>query len=240
MKYCIVHIKTQTASFRNPEFQNFHKSFVLPPPTTVIGLAGAALGLSPKEAQDFFDGKGFEMGIGGTSNGKAKDLWKYRTLTTDPKKGPTSVLVREFLFDNNFYFAFGNADENLITELKNAFDTPQYALTLGNSDSIAKVVKAEIIDNLSEKAELSNCLLSGKAIEQTLQKMSAGEAVDIFIEYRENMIYDLPIRFEYESNYGVRRVTQRAAFTFVGSRMLLAEKQLGISFSNQFLPLFPI
>jgi CRISPR-associated protein Cas5t len=237
MKYCIVHIKTQTASFRNPEFQNFHKSFVLPPPTTVIGLAGAALGLSPKKAQDFFDGKGFEMGIGGTSNGKAKDLWKYRTLNPDK---PTSVLIREFLFDNNFYFAFGNENEQLISELKDAFDTPQYALTLGNSDSIAKVVKAEIVDTLSEKRELNNCLLAGKAIEQTLQKMSAGEALDIFIEYRENMMYDLPIRFEYESDYGVRRVTKREAFTFVGSRMVLADNQHGIAFSNQFLPLFSI
>lgn len=237
MKYCIVHIKTQTASFRNPEFQNFHKSFMLPPPTTVIGLAGAALGLSPKKAQDFFDGKGFEMGIGGTSLGKAKDLWKYRTLIPDK---PTSVLTREFLFDNNFYFAFGNENEQLINELKNAFDTPQYALTLGNSDSIAKIVKTDIVDTTSEKTELNNCLLVGKAIEQTLVKMSAGEAVDIFIEYRENMIYDLPIRFEYESDYGVRRVTQREAFTFVGSRMVLAMKQRGVSVSNQFLPLFSI
>ena len=237
MKYCIVHIKTQTASFRNPEFQNFHKSFVLPPPTTVIGLAGAALGLSPKKAQDFFDGKGFEMGIGGTSNGKAKDLWKYRTLI--PEK-PTSVLIREFLFDNNFYFAFGNEDERLVNQLKDAFDTPKYALTLGNSDSIAKVVKAFVTDLTNEEKDLKHCLLAGKAIEQTLQKLSAGEAIDIFIEYKENMIYDLPTRFEYESEYGVRRVVKRDAFTFVGSRILLAEKQRGVIISNQFLPVFSI
>ena len=237
MKYCVIYIKTQTASFRNPEFQNFHKSFALPPPTTVMGLAGAALGLSPKKAQEFFDGKGFEMGIAGTSTGKAKDLWKYRTL--DPSK-PTSVLTREFLFDNNFYFAFGNDDEQLVNVIKEAFDTPHYALTLGNSDSIAKIVKTDIIEQLSAENNIKNCLLVGKAIEQTLQKMSAGEAVDIFIEFRENMIYDLPTRFEYESDYGVRRVTKREAFTFVGSRILLAEKQRGIAFANQFLPVFSI
>lgn len=237
MKYCVIHIKTQTASFRNPEFQNFHKSFALPPPITVMGLAGAALGLSPKKAQEFFDGKGFEMGIAGTSTGKAKDLWKYRTL--DPSK-PTSVLTREFLFDNNFYFAFGNDDEQLVNVIKEAFDTPHYALTLGNSDSIAKIVKTDIIEQLSAENNIKNCLLVGKAIEQTLQKMSAGEAVDIFIEFRENMIYDLPTRFEYESDYGVRRVTKREAFTFVGSRILLAEKQRGIAFANQFLPVFSI
>lgn len=237
MKYCIVHIKTQTASFRNPEFQNFHKSFMLPPPTTVMGLAGAALGLSPKKAQDFFDNKGFEMGIAGTSNGKAKDLWKYRTL--DPNK-PTSVLTREFLFDNDFYFAFGNENEALINDIKNAFDFPIYALTLGNSDSVAKVVTTEIIYLLETENNLKHCLLSGKAVEQTLAKMSAGEALEVFIDYRENMIYDLPIRFEYESDYGVRRVVKRDEFTFVGSKMVLAEKQKGILFKNQFLPVFSI
>ncbi len=237
MNYCVVHIKTQTASFRSPEFQNFHKSFVLPPPTTVMGLVGAALGLSPKQSQNFFDGKGFEMGIGGSSNGKAKDLWKYRTL--NPEK-PTSVLIREFLFGNNFYFAFGNSDENLVQEIKNAFDYPKYALTLGNSDSIAKVVKTEFVHAASQEKELKNCLLSGKALEETFKKMNTGDAVDFFIEFRENMISDLPIRFEYESDYGVRRVVKRAAFTFVGTRMILAEKQKGVSFANIFLPLFSI
>lgn len=53
MLHCVIEIRSVTASFRNPEFQNFHKSFRLPPPTTLIGLAGAALGLSPKSAQDF-------------------------------------------------------------------------------------------------------------------------------------------------------------------------------------------
>jgi CRISPR-associated protein Cas5t len=237
MKYCVIHIKTLTASFRNPEFQNFHKSFTLPPPTTVIGLAGAALGLSPKKAQDFFDGKGFEIGIAGNSNGKAKDLWKYRTL--DPSK-PTSVLTREFLFDNNFYFAFGNEDEQLVDAIKNAFDAPHYALTLGNSDSIAKVVKTFITEQISKEKALKNCLLSGNAIEETLKKMSAGEAVDVFIEFRENMLYDLPTRFDYESDYGVRRINRREAFTFVGSKIILAVEQKCINIENHFLPVFPL
>ena len=73
MQYSVTHIRTQTATFLNPEFQNYHKSFLLPPPTTIVGLAGAALGLSPKAAQEFFDNKGFEMGIAGKTNGKANE-----------------------------------------------------------------------------------------------------------------------------------------------------------------------
>ena len=54
MPHCIIELVTQTATFRNPEFQNFHKSFLLRLLTTLMGLAGAAMGLSPKSAQDFF------------------------------------------------------------------------------------------------------------------------------------------------------------------------------------------
>ncbi|NJN33797.1 MAG: CRISPR-associated protein Cas5 [Saprospiraceae bacterium] len=54
MNCCLIQVQSQTATFRNPEFQNFHKSFALPPPTTIVGLAGAALGFDAKAAQDFF------------------------------------------------------------------------------------------------------------------------------------------------------------------------------------------
>jgi len=48
MEYFVLEIITNTATFRNPDFQNFHKTLNLPPPPTLIGFAGAALGLSPK------------------------------------------------------------------------------------------------------------------------------------------------------------------------------------------------
>ena len=101
MKNFIIEIQCQTASFRNPDFQNFHKSLELPPPTTIIGLAGAALGYSPLRAQEFFDESKFEIGIYGTYLGKCKDTWKYNKGIRDMRLYDPgldgSIIQKEFL-----------------------------------------------------------------------------------------------------------------------------------------------
>jgi len=133
MNYLILKIWTQTASFRIPEFQNFHKSFLLPPPTTVVGLAGAALGLSPKSSQDFFDESSIKIGVFGKSDGFAKDLWKYN----DFKVG--SVIKREIYFFNQYVVVFASENSETIENLGSSFKNPKYALTFGTSDALAKI-----------------------------------------------------------------------------------------------------
>ena len=97
MKYCIVEIVTQTATFRNPEFQNFHKTLPIPPPTTLVGIAGAAMGLSPKSAQLFFEESDFVMGSYCKNQGISTDLWKYNDFKE------RSIILKEILFHNNIY-----------------------------------------------------------------------------------------------------------------------------------------
>ena len=108
MKNFVVEIKSQTASFRDPNFQNFHKTLDLPPPTTIIGLSGAALGLSPLQSQDFFEDGDFQIGIYGNYDGRCNDTWKYdrrhtnRGLKYDPGMDG-SIIQKEFLIQNTFF-----------------------------------------------------------------------------------------------------------------------------------------
>jgi CRISPR-associated protein Cas5t len=237
MNYCLIQVHTQTATFRNPEFQNFHKSFALPPPTTIVGLAGAALGLEAKEAQKFFEGKGFQIGVSGKSDGKANDLWKYRTL--NPEK-PTSVLTREILYKNVFLIAFAHENSDVVEQLRAAFETPQYAPVLGSSDSLAKIkVLQNDVFSIAESAELSHCLVAGNVVEDALNAMLANKSFDFYLEHRDSMFYDLPVRFHYETS-GVRRVVDRKPFTFIGSRMQVPIPITGLKFQTQFIPLFSL
>ncbi|MBL7818527.1 MAG: CRISPR-associated protein Cas5 [Saprospiraceae bacterium] len=239
MNYCLIQVHTQTATFRNPEFQNFHKSFALPPPTTIVGLAGAALGLEAKEAQAFFEGRGFQMGVKGTSCGKANDLWKYRTLSSDPAKA-TSVLTREILYDNRFLIAFANENADLIEDLRVSFMVPTYAPVLGSSDSLAKI-KVLPSDTFSEtqSTELSHCLVGGNAVEDALAAALSNQPFNFYLQYNDSMFYDLPTRFHYETS-GVRRVVERKPFTFIGTSMKLPAPIAGLTFDNQFVPLFSL
>jgi CRISPR-associated protein Cas5t len=231
MPYCIVELVTQTATFRNPEFQNFHKSFLLPPPTTLIGLAGAAIGLSPKAAQEFFE-NGFYLGTYGTSKGYCKDLWKYNTFD---EQG--SIILKEMLYDNYFILVYGNDNAAVIDSISQAFLSPVYALTLGNNDSLSKVISVHQDDCFSDSSEFSNCLVDGNVVEEVIEQSGNGLSFSIY-STSEPIAYDLPTRFLYESDYGFRRVVQRKTFSFIGETVRLNFKKKGITFKNTFIPIF--
>lgn len=231
MPHCIVELVTQTATFRNPEFQNFHKSFLLPPPTTLMGLAGAAMGLSPKSSQDFF-GEGFYFGIYGTSKGYCKDLWKYNTFD---EQG--SIILKEIFYSNHFILIYGNESQVLIETIKEAFLAPQYALTLGNNDSLAKVIQVSIDNDFVDSFEMSNCLVEGNIVEEVINKAKNGLSFSIY-STSEPIAYDLPIRFQYESDYGFRRVIERKTLSFIGENMQLNFAKRGITYKNIFIPVF--
>ena len=71
---------SETASFRIPETHTFQKTLPLPPLTTIIGLLGAALGLSFAESMEFYHGNQIRVGVIGTSQSTVNDLWKYRKI----------------------------------------------------------------------------------------------------------------------------------------------------------------
>jgi CRISPR-associated protein Cas5t len=239
MIYLAVEIRTVTATFRNPEFQNFHKTLHLPPPTTLVGLAGAALGKSPNAAQEWFEKDDWELGISGTSEGYAKDLWKYNNKWDKDKGWESSVLFREILFNNHFFAVFGSPAESNVRLLQQAFLQPKYALTLGSSDSLAKVVSTEIVELAETSRELANCLTSGNVMSEVMENAIKGEDFSIY-STSEPIAYDFPTRFQYESDYGVRRVMRRKTFSFIGNPMQLNFEVLGIRLKNQFVPLFSL
>ena len=233
MLYCVIEVRTVTASFRNPEFQNFHKSFRLPPPTTLIGFAGAALGLSPKSSQDFFEKYTFRAGVTGVANGMARDLWKYDTL---PGR---SVITREILADTHYWITFGCENQEVIFQLKSAFESPTYALTLGSSDSLAKVVKVELIKSDTEYNELENTLVEEDIIPRVLAQAAKGGEFSFGLNDSDPIAYQLPTRFAYESEYGVRKVVVRKLFSFVGPKVkFIGETFKGVLYGNVFIPTF--
>jgi CRISPR-associated protein Cas5t len=238
-----VEIITQTASFRNPEFQNFHKTLDLPPPTTIIGLAGAALGLSAKMAQEFFEETSFQIGIAGNSKGRMKDTWKYNKRTSDMHLYDPlldgSVIQREQLVENQFLLAFFCEEETKLERLKNAFLNPVFALTMGNSDSLAMVKTVEVNLPLSENNQLKNCLVAGDVVGDVLRNAAKGLSFSIY-QTSEPITYDLPVRFNYASDYGKRTVADTATFSFIGDEMQLNFEVSGTVFQKTFIPVFKL
>jgi CRISPR-associated protein Cas5t len=232
MQYLVIHLKSQTASFRIPEFQSYHKSFRLPPPTTLIGLAGAALGLGPQAAQSYFEDKNFRFGISGTHKGVTTDLWKY-----DNFKG-RGILKKEILFHNEIFMVIGHIDLAKIKEIENAFSFPKYALSLGYSDALVKVVETQIVTKELSARNPSFCLVKEDIIAKTIANHSDNGNFSLYMH--DSTQYNVPTKFSYEKEYGVRKVVERQLFTFVGDEMTLNFDLTGIEYENRFIPIFAL
>lgn len=244
MKNFVVDIKSQTASFRDPDFQNFHKTLDLPPPTTIVGIAGAALGLSPLQSQEFFEDGDFQIGIYGNYGGRCNDTWKYdrrhtkRGLKYDPGMDG-SVIQKEFLIQNTFLIAFSSANEEKLDALFAAFLSPTFALTMGNSDSLAFVKSVHKNVVKVKKDQVEHCLVQGDIIDEVMRMAHKKMEFSIY-QTSEPITYDLPIRFKYESDYGKRTVSSISTFSLIGDQMKLNFEVEGLSYNESFIPLFDL
>ncbi|MDP2173009.1 MAG: CRISPR-associated protein Cas5 [Candidatus Cloacimonadaceae bacterium] len=216
-EYLVVEAFAEVASYRIPEYHNFHKTLPLPPPTAIVGMAGAALGLSPSDAQVFFDESDVEIGIQGTYQGIYSDLWKIEST----KRGTeSSVLKREYLFNNKYMFVFG-AGEAVINALNEAFGRNYYALTAGNSDSLMKICACAIYPQLAIKdiGSVEHCVLHGDL--RSSMRIGLDDLIPNNI-YRYSTIispvtYNVPYAFDYPDDEP-RSIRFRQELTFVGTR----------------------
>lgn len=243
MNNLIIEFKCQTASFRNPNFQNFHKSLELPPPTTIIGLAGAALGLTPLQSQEFFEDSSFKFGISGVYKGKCSDTWKYNKGIRDMRLYDPgldgSIIQKEYLINTTFLIAFSSENEGAIENLKEAFENPVYALTMGNSDSLAFVKNIEIKAESADSEVIENCFIQGNVLNDVMSLAEKGK-LEFSVYSNETLTYDLPIRFDYENDYGKRTISKIETYSLIKEKMKLNFKVHGLRYREQFIPLFSI
>lgn len=209
-----------TASFRIPENHTFQQTLPLPPVTTLTGLMGAAMGLSFEKAISFREQKNILFGVIGSNKGEMKDLWKYNKI----KSGESlkDVLIREYLIDFSLTIAIASEDSTVLSEVRDCFCSPKYALTLGNSDDLFKIKHiSSIVEATKDECSIfENTVLAG---DQTVDYESAIDLKNTPITYRVRapQVFLLPTDFNF--NGEERRVSKRELFTFVGSPIKLKQ-----------------
>jgi CRISPR-associated protein Cas5t len=243
MKNFALEIITQTASFRNPDFQNFHKTLDLPPPTTIVGLSGAALGLSPLEAQEFFESNDLQIGVYGVFAGKCSDTWKYNKeirdmRTYDPAKDG-SIIQKEYLIYTRFIIAFFGENHDALQKLAEAFRNPIYALTMGNSDSLAFIKNIELDLPQLSSYTVENCMLQGDVINSVMSLASENLEFSIY-NTSDPLTYDLPVKFNYASDYGKRNVSKIGTYSIIGRKMKLNYEIDGLNYKDLFIPMLKL
>ncbi len=170
MKFLRIKLVGCLNSFRQPDFQTYHKTLPLPPKTTVGGMLGAALGISPKEVNDeWLEKQRFLMGIVGKANGKANDLWQirkyeskqlasYKKFRDDVEKCTlkheyeaitpykTAVIVRELLFASEYVLYLTFQDDKDFPLIREHLDKPIWALSLGREDELIRIEEIKLLE----------------------------------------------------------------------------------------------
>ena len=142
-------------SFRIPFFRTYHKSFLAPPKTTVIGML---CNISLKSQKKFFDILERDMiklsVVINTIEGRGKDLWSYKTI--DKKNRGKSVIRRDKLFIPKYTIYLKIEDNSLYQEILESLKNPKNIPSLGLDDeliTISDVEEIDLIDNDSNRID---------------------------------------------------------------------------------------
>lgn len=214
-------------SFRIPSGIRYHRTFYVPPKTTLIGLLGSALGLEDKDLPILFTSIKTNA-ILDSYSGIANDLWLITKLKTqgEPESAP---VVREMLFeprysiyysvDKNFDFA-ANLNYKTLDDIVDAFYDPVYALSLGRSDEMIEVKEVAKI-NLRPLKPLQ-LTADNHYFKNTILPFNFRDYFDKYEQtpLRKGHVFSLPqlvripISFKIEDN-GVRRPSEYLEVTMV-------------------------
>lgn len=227
MKFIRIKCSGCINSFRQPDFHTYHKTLSLPPKTTVAGMIGSALGISPESVnEEWLQNNRFHMGIVGKSNGKASDLWQIRKYESKQIKAyhngtesapyKTAVIVRELLYSSEFtlYLHFNKEEDFELVSTK--IQNPAWALSLGREDELVLIREIKQID-IEEKSNVSFCN-TVLPIDFTTTSydivLNAENLSDNLIDEAPKSI-KLPIAFLYNKDTGDREATKFQIFSFI-------------------------
>ena len=146
-------------SFRVPFFKTYHKSFLAPPKTTIIGMLCNISLKSQKEFFEILEQDKIEVSIIiNNIKGKSKDLWSYKTI--DKKNRGKSVVRRDKLFIPNYTIYLKIEDEKLYKEILEALRYPKNIPSLGLDDELIKIYGISEVDlKLSDSSRIDSIFL---------------------------------------------------------------------------------
>jgi len=204
-----VKVTAPVASFRRPLDHNYQRTLLLPPYTTLIGLAGAALGLSDREMWQ----KGSVLRelccsvLLSEKPGKARDMWSVMKLKNNKISG-RSPYMRELLFFARYVLLYGGPSY-LLQQLKDAFMDPTYPLSLGREDELIVLEDMGLEEALTGRACFSGTILPGD-----IRKLDFRWEPRPGIRFEIPVVEVLPLGFEVDRK-GVRHPVGIRPFTFL-------------------------
>jgi len=134
-------------SFRIPFFRTYHRSFLAPPKTTVIGMLTNILGEPEKWYYETLNKD--EVKVSVVINdimGKAKDLWAYKTFESKSGMHGRSIFRRDKLYLACYTIYLTTANDELRSRLGKGLKSPASIPALGLDDEMVRIFDVQEIE----------------------------------------------------------------------------------------------
>lgn len=204
-----VSVRAPVASFRRPLDHNYQRTLPMPPPTTLMGIAGAALGLSDRElwAEDSPLAHAKVAVWMDTEPARARDMWTL--LKIKGGRMERSPYFRELLFFVRYTLLYGGG-ETLLLKLERAFRNPVYPLSLGREDELLLVEDAALADASEGEPRFRGTVLPGdiRQMRTRLPNLRPG------IRFEPPVVETLPLGFTVDAR-GLRQPKRPTALSFL-------------------------
>ncbi len=203
-----VSVRAPVASFRRPLDHNYQRTLPLPPPTTLVGIAGAALGLSDRELWAY-NSLLRELKVSALMDaepGRARDMWTL--LKIKGTKMERSPYLRELLFFTSYTLLYGG-DESLLRRVEQAFHDPAYPLSLGREDELFLIEEAAI-----EAASHGEPRFRGTVLPGDIRQMSLRPLLQPGIRFEPPVVETLPLSFVVDAK-GIRHPERFTTLSFL-------------------------
>ncbi|MEM4382160.1 MAG: CRISPR-associated protein Cas5 [Candidatus Caldarchaeum sp.] len=205
-----VKVRAPVASFRRPLDHNYQRTLPMPPPTTLLGIAGAALGLSDWELWALTSPlRDVKVSVWMDAEpGRARDMWTVLKIK-NAKIEARSPYFRELLFFTRYTLLYGG-ERAVLEQLEQAFRYPVYPLSLGREDELLLVEEIELGEAQPGAPRFQGTILPGdvRHIEGLRPILTPGAV------FEPPVVEQLPLRFSVDAK-GIRHPEDSVALSFL-------------------------
>ncbi len=214
-----VKVQSPVASFRRPLDHNYQRTLLMPPPTTLMGIAGAALGLSDRELwTETSPLRLVKVSVWMDAEpGRARDMWTLLKIKNGRME--RSPYRRELLFFARYTLLYGG-DETLLQQLAQAFEDPVYPLSLGREDELLLVEGI-----FPETASAGEPRFRGTVLPGDIRQMTIRPVLQPSIRFEPPVVETLPLSFSVDAK-GLRHPEHLVTLSFLPLELEIEAPQI--------------
>lgn len=206
----VIRFKAEGAlnSFRVPLFKTYHRTFLAPTKTNIVGMIANIMCKSEGWYYQILNENKIEVSVViNHIEGKTKDLWSYRTYKD--KNNGKSIIRRDKLFKAVYTIYLLIESEELHKEILSALEFPKSIPSLGLDDELVKISGVEDRVQISENK--SGCINS-VFMDKGYSYKTIIENSDQFIEFP--IANEVPLLFKVEESKEGSRESRQALNIF--------------------------